>query len=356
MAPEYPAENILVICPNWVGDAVMATPALRCLRRNYPRANITCLVRPYIRRVLEECPWFDELVDNEGIRDVLRKLSDKNFDLIVLMVHSFRGALLARMLGGKKRVGFTRGEQRFLLTDPIPWPRKGLKRLHIPKVDLYAEIMKKLGCEGWDDKRQELFFSSLQADIVERLLRDKEIPSEKPLAAIIPGAAYGASKHWSNEKFASVIDELDRRYGMACVGIGSPSERGMLLDIADKSSGKMIVFEEGGMDLGLLKPLMASCSLAVSTDTGPRHYAVAMETPVVVLMGPTDPQITDSDYRKTIILRQDVPCGPCQKRRCPTDHRCMELITVEHVIEACDKLIGEWGAPIGWARKLDERR
>ena len=252
MALRYPAREILIICPNWVGDAVMATPALRCVRSNYPEAKITLLVRPYIRQVLEYTPWGDEIVDNEGLFATRKRLAGREFDLAVILVHSFRGALLARMLGAKKRVGFTRGEQRFLLTDPLPWPRKGLKRLNIPKVDLYAEIMKHLGCEGWDDQRQELFFSAQQAGRIEEMLLAKKIPPEKPLAAIVPGAAYGASKHWSNEKFASVIDELDRKYDMACVGIGSPTEREMLRDISERTGGKLAMFDEGEMNLGLL--------------------------------------------------------------------------------------------------------
>jgi heptosyltransferase-2 len=333
----------------------MATPTLRCLRRSYPAARITVLLRPYVRKVLENGPWFDEIVEWRGLLSCFGTLRGEKFDLAVLLVHSFDSALLVRLVGADKRVGYTRGDQGILLTDPIPWPRERLRRLPVPKPDLYARLTEYLGCEGWEDKHPELFYTPEQARFITDLLARKGAPPEKPLVALVPGAAFGSSKYWAADRFAAVADSLGERLGAACVAVASPDERERVEAMRKSMKAPLITFEPGEMDLGLLKPLVASCALMVTTDTGPRHYAVAFNVPVVVLMGPTDPRNTDSDYPRTVILRHEVPCAPCHRRSCPTDHRCMELITVEEVLTACDTLLHRYGPAVGWGGKLSRQ-
>jgi heptosyltransferase-2 len=358
MALRIPASSILVRCPNWVGDAVMATPTLRCLRRNYPDAKITLLVRPYVRQVCEDAPWFDEMVEWRGFLSSYRALRGREFELAVLLVHSFDSALLARMIGATHRVGHTRGDQGFLLTDAIPWPREHHRRLRVPKVDLYAGITAYLGCEGSADKRQELFYNRSQAEAVADTLRRKDAPPDRPLVTIVPGAAFGSSKHWSAKSFAAVADALAEKLRASVAAIASRDEEEIVQAIRAEMKTPLISFDEGEMDLGRLKPLVASSSLMVTTDTGPRHYAVAFNVPVAVLMGPTDPRNTDSDYARTAILRHDLECAPCHRRKCPKDHKCMDLITVDEVLAACDDLLARFGPVGAWKDRLttDEGR
>lgn len=363
MGLKYPADTLLIRCPNWVGDAVMTTPTLRCLRRNYPQARITLLVRRYVRQVYEDGPWFDEILEWRGFLSCYRALRGRKFDLAVLLVHSFDSALLARLIGAAHRVGYTRGDQGFLLSDPMPWPRENRKRrtpgfARVPKVDLYAGITDYLGCEGCADRRQELFYNPSQAGIVAETLRRKGAAPDKPLVTIVPGAAFGASKHWSSENFAAVGDALAEKLGASVAVIASPHETDIVKAICASMTSPLISFDEGEMDLSLLKPLVASSSLMVTTDTGPRHYAVAFNVPVVVLMGPTDPKNTDSDYSRTTILRHDLECAPCHRRKCPKDHKCMALITVDEVLAACDDLLGRFGPAASWEARLttDDRR
>jgi heptosyltransferase II len=352
MAVKYPADRILVRCPNWVGDAVMAGPTLRCLRRSYPDAEITLLTQPYVRKVFDDGPWHNDIIEMRGLPATVRELRKRRFDLALLLVHSFRSALTARMARIPRRIGYTRGDQSLLLTDPIAYPRDGRKFALVPKVDLYARLTEYLGCEGWDNKHQELHYSSAQRSAVHELLIAKGAAPEKPLAALVPGAAYGASKYWPAERFAQVADALARRHGMACVVVASPAERAIVEIIRQKMKSPLISFATGEMDLGLLKPLVAACSLMIATDTGPRHYAVAFNVPVAVLMGATDPRKTDSDYPRTVILRHEVECGPCYKRSCPTDHRCMNLITAKETLAAAEDLLTRYGPPAGWGAKL----
>jgi ADP-heptose:LPS heptosyltransferase len=106
-----------------------------------------------------------------------------------------------------------------------------------------------------------------------------------------------------------------------------------------KTKAPIINTANDHIDLELLKPLIKRCNLLVTNDTGPRHYAVALDVPVVVIMGPTDPRYTSANLDKTVVIRTEVECSPCHKKICPTDHRCMTQITPWMVFEAGGKLL-----------------
>ena len=218
MALKYEAENILIRCPNWVGDLVMATPALRCMRRNYPNARITLLVRPLMRKILADAPWYDDLITYQPPKGRLkgalalwslgRELRSRRFDLALLLTHSFRAAFIAWLGGAKIRVANTRGDQGFLLTDSIPWPRENGKRVPLPKVDAYMRLCELLGCEGTDDRRQELHFSEADREKAVDMIRRAGGDPETPMVGLVPGASYGPSKQWNTDQFAVVADAL----------------------------------------------------------------------------------------------------------------------------------------------------
>ena len=353
MALKYAADRILIRCPNWVGDVVMATPALRCMRRNYPHARIVLMVRPYVRKILEGGPWFDEIIECEaqprrgplgwatGARaylSVLRRLRRERFDLALLLTHSIRSALMIWLSGAKYRVANTHGDQAWLLTDALPWPREGGKRAPLPKVEAYMRLCEHLGCEGTEDRRQELFFDAETEGRAEEMIRRKGGDPDA-LFGIAPGASYGSSKFWSATKFAEVADALTEKHGWQGALLCGPTEQALAEQIAAAMTHRAIRFDPAEFGLDVLKPIVSRCRLLVTTDTGPRHFGVAFGVPTVVIMGPTHPRHTESDYEKTVILRRDVPCGPCHLRQCPRDHLCMELITAEMVIEAAEKLL-----------------
>ena len=352
MAPRFPAERIFVQCPSWVGDAVMATPALRCLRRNYPGAEITGVVRPHVHQVLADAPWFDDVLEYDahtrprttpGLWATAMALRRKRPDLAVLLTHSLRSAVLARLTGAPRRVAMTRGDQAFLLTDAIPWPRERGKRVPIPKVRLYGGIMRYLECDGCDDQRQELHFSREQDERIRELAAARGADAAAPLICVVPGAAFGVSKQWFPERLAGVADALATELSASVAMIAAPHELPLAREIADMMTATPVIFEEGEMDLGLLKPLVARSSLMITNDTGPRHYAVAFGVPVEVIMGSTDPRNTESDYERTVICRHDVSCGPCHRRRCPLEeHHCMDLVTVAEVLDAAGTLMAKW--------------
>ena len=339
-------------CPNWVGDAVMATPAIRCIRRNYPSAEITLLLRPYVRDIYGSMPWVDHIIelDDGGNRNIFGfvqtgfLLRRRKFDLVILLTHSFSSALLARLSGAPVRIGYTRGDTGLLLTQPIPWPRDEQgRRIPVPKVELYMSICARIGCEATDDARQALFYSDEEYGTALSLLRARGADIDRPLVGLVPGAAFGSSKYWDSRAFARVADALTEKYSCDVVIVASRAERAIADEIARLARHPVLTLDDSRLSLGVIKPLIAMCCLLITTDTGPRHLGTAFNVPTVVLMGSTDPRNTDSDYEKTIIVRKDVPCGPCHLRKCPTDHRCMKLITPEEVVQAAEQLLARYG-------------
>jgi heptosyltransferase-2 len=342
----YPAERILIRCPNWIGDMIAATAALRCMRANYPRAHIALLLKAYVRPVIAHAPWADEVVevDPRGgpsglFATVSRLRRAPPYDLALLLTQSFNSALMVRLAGAKRRVGHARDGRSLLLTDAVPWPGRGENPRLVPKVQVYSSLLEHLGCEGAGDQRPEVFTAPEDEAQAEKLLAERGRDAGRPLLAIVPGAAYGASKLWPPARFATVADALAASRGLQAVLLTGPGEERIGAEIAQAMKGRPITFREGEVSFGALKAIVRRSALMICNDTGPRHLAIAYNIPVVVLMGPTSPVVTHSDYPRTVILRQDVPCAPCYLRRCPTDHRCMTLITPEMVISAAETLL-----------------
>jgi heptosyltransferase-2 len=343
----YPAERILIRCPNWIGDMIAATAALRCMRANYPQAHIALLLKAYVRPVIAHAPWADEVIAVDprggltGLLTTARRLRQApRYDLALLLTPSFHSALMVRLSGAERRVGHARSGRSLLLTDAVPWPGRGKNPRLVPKVQVYSSLLEYLGCSGADDRRPEVFTSPEEESQAEKLLAARGREAARPLLAIVPGAAYGASKLWPPARFARVADALAASRRFQAVVLTGPGEAPIGAEIARAMKEPPISFRAGEVSFGALKAIVRRSALMICNDTGPRHLAIAYNVPVVVLMGPTSPVVTHSDYARTTILRQDVPCGPCYRRRCPTDHRCMTLITPEMVLEAAETVLG----------------
>ena len=350
MAVKVEASRIIVRCPNWVGDVVMATPAFRALRENYPAAHLALVLKPYVQPILHGAPWFNELVPYEGrglgnFWRLVRRLRRERFDLAVILPNSFRSALEAYLGGARRRFGYDRRYRGILLTDPIAPPRDAKGRF-VPRnmVDYYLTICQHLGCQNLS-QREELFVTEECQRRADDLLDKHGIGPEAKLVGLNPGGAFGSSKLWPADCFAAVADALAERTNFRIILFGSPAERPILEAVAKGMQHEAILPEPGELDLDTLKPLVRRCSLLVTNDTGARHFAVAFDVPVVTIMGSTSPLYTNANMERQIVVRVDVDCGPCQKKACTTDHRCMKLITPEMVLAAADTLLT--GAPRG---------
>jgi heptosyltransferase-2 len=163
---------------------------------------------------------------------------------------------------------------------------------------------------------------------------------DAPYYLVNPGASFGASKLWLPDRFAAAARELSAQTGLRGICLAGPGEEALAQGITEQSGGALVAAVAPIVPLDVLKPLVRDAALLLTTDTGPRHYAVAFEVPIVCVMGPTDPGFTANDLDRTVVLRHVVPCGPCHLKTCPLDHECMRAITVAEVVAACLYLLG----------------
>jgi len=332
MSPDV--QRILIRLPNWIGDVVMATPALRAIRKQFARAHITVMVKPYAREVIEPGPWYDEIVEAPLTRASCRRLRRPPIDLHLSLPNSFRSAWEAWRMGAKRRVGYHRNRRGWLLTDRIDPPRRDGRIYPENMVDYYLRLCAHLGCPP-EDKRVELHPSPDAERLAEARLRALGI-EDGCLVAINPGAKFGSSKCWLPERFAEVADALIEGAGAQIVILSAPGETEIVQAIKSRMRHSPIPLYPTGSRLNYLKSVIRRCRLLITNDTGTRHFAVAFGLPVVVIMGSTQSSYTDVNLEKTTIVRVDVDCGPCQEKVCPTDHRCMTRITSEMVLEAAE--------------------
>jgi len=344
------AERIAVLLPNWVGDVVMATPALRALRRCFAGSEIVHVGRPVALELLAGGDLADgQMTDLSHGRsmpiNLLRqagRMRKRRFDLAVLLPNSFRSALLC-WLGRVGRIaGYDRDGRGWMLSDKLAPPRDSDGRLlPVSAIDYYNALARMLGAEA-DSRR--MFLPSGRAD-ADGLIARVTGGDDRPTVMLNPGASFGPSKVWPAERYAAVADALIERHGARIVINAAPSERRVAATVAKAMRHRPTInLAEHDNTISLLKSLMRLCCLLITNDTGARHMAAAIGIGVVTVFGSTDPAWSRIDYPLERTVRVDVPCGPCQKKRCPLPVgkmrlRCLTAITPEMVLAAAEELL-----------------
>jgi heptosyltransferase-2 len=356
--------KILIVQPNWVGDAVMATPALRAIRRLYPDAHISYLLRRYVKPIYAGMPFADQLLTyrtgrtkakaGKGFFDVANRLRRGKFDMAILLPNSFKAALICKMAGIDRIIGYERDGRGFLISDKLlPVKEKG-KFLPTPIVKYYLGIAHYLGSKE-RDIGLELFVTDHEKREAEEIFRragldpDLKQPAARGLAPLImlnPGAQYGAAKCWLPEHFARVADRFSQELGATVLLSAAPRERAIVEAVQRHLTHPAIDLSSMGLTLGSLKEIVRRCDLMVTNDTGPRHIAAAFDVPVVTIFGPTHPEWTEIYFDKERKVAVKVFCGPCQKKTCPLDHRCMTRLTPGMVFDAATQLLPQQPATV----------
>ncbi len=335
MESDATMKRILALVPNWLGDAVMCTPALRALHKRYPHARLTVAGRSAICALLEDLPWIHSLhpiPDRPALSEMLRLarlLREPGCDATVVFPHSFRAALLARLTRSRRRIGYRRNGRRWLLTDSRP-PHCEEGRI-VPQYMAreYLDLVALLDCP---DDNQGLELGLSQAAIQETA---PYLEGEGPLIGLAPGAAFGPSKRWMPEAFAAVANSLAKRGPARFVLMTSPSEQSIRETVLAHAEAPLIELPAAMSSVAALKALIARLDLLLCNDSGPRHIANAFKRPVVCIMGPTSPRYTDGPYEIGRVLQRDLRCIPCQQPECPLGHHaCMRAISPEQVFEA----------------------
>jgi heptosyltransferase-2 len=340
MSATAPAPRALLVrAPNWIGDAVMATPTLAALRAGLPGVRITVLAQSAVAEALVGHPAIDEVVIDEhrgahaGWRGRLRLASEirgRGFDAVLLLTNSFGSALVAALARVPVRLGYRTDGRGPLLTIARTRPPKPMPHMTV----YYLGLVAAWGLVG-DPKAVLLAVTAAERDAARRRLAEWGIGSDDRVVGISPGAAYGSAKCWPPDRFSSVAARLVHD-GAAVVALGAASERG-LGETVVAGLGRRAVNAAGLTTVREAMALMTCCRHLVTNDSGPMHLAAALGVPVTAVFGPTDPGATSPVGERVVILQRAVDCAPCRYRDCPIDHRCMTAVSVDEVYQSASR-------------------
>lgn len=335
-------KKILIRSTNWLGDAVMTTPAIGATRESFPDAHITLLATPLVAELFSPHDWINDVMiyDKNGRHSglagrlwIARELRAKRFDLAILLQNALDAALITWLARIPVRMGYRTDGRGILLTHGCPLSGE-TKRLH--HVEYYLKMLENFDITA-PKKRLFLVVTDEEERTMASTLQDAGIDSGDFLIGINPGATYGAAKRWYPERFAAVADELCRLWGGKSLIVGSPAEREIADEIAAATEGACLNLA-GRTSVRELMALIKRCNFFITNDSGPMHIAAAFGVPMVAIFGPTDQTTTSPFCDQAVVVRQDLECAPCLKRECPADHRCMAGVTAAAVVDESLKL------------------
>ncbi len=335
--------KIVVLAPNWIGDAVLSLPVLDACLQLWPRANLTVLARAQVAKLFEaRAPEVRVLEYERGngpqrLRNLMglgRSLRREGFELALLLPNSLSSAIMARLAGVPQRVGYSTDGRGWLLTQRLEDRRKE-RGLH--QVDYYLGLLRNFGAYRVD----RIPRLKLKPEVTERglaLLDVLGIDRSELLIGVHPGAAYGETKRWFPERFARVMDLLQKA-GRKFILLGGPGEE-PLAERVSTITAHHPINTVGKTTIGEALVLISRCGLFLSNDSGLMHAAAALGIPQVALFGSTDPEKTAPLNDKAVVIHPSrVKCTPCFKSECQENLECMKAITVDEVHAAAEKLL-----------------
>jgi len=340
----------IVFAPNWLGDAVMALPAIQDVRRHAASGRVMVAARPAVAGLMRLAGCGDDVITLAGSGGIwsfrrfggdVDAIRAPKADVAILLPNSMHAALLAARAGIAERWGYARDLRRALLSRAVARPPAGLHQ-----VDYYRHLVGALGIEhGPRDPHVEAPPAALAS--ARSLLEAGGWTRDHGLVAFAPGAAYGGAKRWPPERFAAVIESIAAASGITPVLVGGAADSAAAMAI-EAELGKItrpasrggLINLVGRTDLPQLCGVLSSCAVLVSNDSGAMHVAAALGVAVVGLFGPTNERATAPVGRgASRVMTAPAWCRPCMLRECPLDHRCLSGITVEAVAGAVKELI-----------------
>lgn len=370
--------RILVRGVNWLGDAVMTTPALLRLRDAYPAAHISVLAPEKLKDLWQQHPAVDDVLTfspSETIFSVSRRLRRRKFTHALVLPNSPRSALEVFAAGIPHRTGYARSGRSWLLTQPVTSRAEAVKmhKRTVPEIkQLVAEpistkarpkalaeippstahqiheYLHLVAALGADPK--PLAPALRAAPLTDSKLARFFAPGSQRTGCLIglnPGAEYGPAKRWPVEFFAVAANELYRRLDCEFLIFGGPADAALAERLRASLPVPMahghVTSLAGKTKLGELMSILKLCQVLITNDTGPMHVAAALGIPVVVPFGSTSPELTgpglpgDPRHR---LLKSAAPCSPCFLRECPIDLRCLRGISVDRIVTAVTQIIG----------------
>lgn len=340
--------RVVVRIPNWVGDAVMAVPALRNLRDLLPHAHVTVVARPGAADILADADFVDEVLvyDRKGLASVWHQIRDwrrRKFALALLFQNAFEAAVIPFVAGVPTRIGYGTERRGFLLTHSLPLPAwKDERHESFYYMNIVAEAERVLTGRSASETappRFDLHVSAERKQEALQSLRDQGATVSGPLAVLCPGSVNSRAKRWPAERYAALGDLLIES-GITVVLIGSPGELDVSMQVCASAHHRPIVLT-GKTTVGEATAVISIADVLISNDTGPAHLGAALHTPTIVIFGPTNPLTTYPFGDSAELIRRPPDCAPCMLRDCPIDHRCMTAIAPEEVFAHASLLISQ---------------
>jgi heptosyltransferase-2 len=338
--------KILIRATNWVGDALMALPALRAIRERFPEAEITILARPYVAFIYKDQQVCDNMMFVDYKRDMVGEIRAQKFDAALLLQNAFEAAWFVWRAGIPERIGYARDGRSLLLTKAVPIPKPGEIPAH--EQYYYLELLRRA---GWLDSLPNESFVKIHVPEENRqraadFLLSAGAKPDTLRVAIGAGASYGSAKCWPPDRFAELANRLQAQANTDVILFGTSAEAAVSSAIA-AGMRRAPIDLTGKTAINDLPALLSQCHLFIGNDSGAMHVAAAVDLPVVAVFGPTDPFGTAPITPRCSIVQDKPYCSPCFLRRCPTDHRCMTRVTPDAVEAAARHWISSMEVRLG---------
>jgi heptosyltransferase-2 len=326
----------------------MSLPALGAIRASFPRAEITVLARPWVADIYARQTSIDRVIHYRAARgardlsakwELAKQLRKEEFDCAILLQNAFEAALVVRLAGIPRRIGYDRDGRGWLLTDPIAVPKPG----EIPPHQrfYYLELLRRAGTIDELPVSEAIRLDGMDQAVARGALRFAELGAAVPVIGVSPGAAYGGAKRWMAEGFAEAASRIAIEESASVALFGSEAERPLCDAIAAsiRTRGAAAVNLAGQTTLRDFIDLTAACRLFLTNGSGAMHIASAVGVRTVAVFGATDDIATGPTGPLARVVRQDVDCSPCLLRECPIDHRCMTRVTPDRVAAVAMELL-----------------
>ena len=343
--------KLLIRATNWVGDAIMALPALHAVRARFPEAHISVLALPYVAQIYEgqgvanELISYDRKGEHASVRGRARLSADlkaRKFDTALLLQNAFDAAWIAWRAGIPQRIGYSRDGRGLLLSKAIAVPKPGEIPAH--EKYYYLELLRRV---GWLDALPDVPEITLRVAVEDAQRAEGKLCAARAgtgtgatRIAVGAGASYGSAKCWPPERFAQALNRIQRERNAEVILFGTADETAVSSAI-QAGLAQPALDLTGKTEIAELPALLSRCHLFLGNDSGAMHVAAAVGLPVVAVFGPTDPFGTAPVTPRATIVQEKPYCSPCFLRRCPTDHRCMTAITPQRVGESLLRVLAE---------------
>lgn len=321
--------KILYINLAFIGDIILSTPAIRALRAKYSVATIDMLVTPWASQAASGNPYVDHvhIYDKKGEHRKLKKLwqlisvlRSEKYDLVITANYALRGALVAKFIGARYRVGYDAQHAGYFLTHTTSTERVGVKH----ETENQLDVLQPLGITTDDFS---LAFRHNPIDVKRMGKKLGKFPA-RPIVVICPFGRHPLNS-WTPEGYMALLTQLSTV--ASCYLIGGQGEKEKLVAI-NQQAGHCGTVLAGELTIGELAVFLSKSSLVITVDTGPMHLAAAVGVPILALFGRSDERVWGPRGEHDQVVRLDLPCTPCIVPRECSHHSCMKNLTSEVVI------------------------